>query len=169
MNGGLEVDGYYVQINSGYGTPFVSTQHKFIGKESTSYTFPGTYEGVNFIAGIEYMFRVSAFNLLEAQNKQFDDELNWSEPASFIIANVPNQITEFKQSTYEYENGKAKLVWTPPYDNGSKILHYTVTRDVGGVYFKVYEGNEANFTDTGLQMGKSYNYKVKAYNLIGYS
>jgi hypothetical protein len=65
MNGGLQVEGYYVQINSGYGTKFVDTQHQFIGKDITQYEFPGDYPGVNFIAGIEYKFRVCAYNLLE--------------------------------------------------------------------------------------------------------
>jgi hypothetical protein len=62
--------------------------------------------------------------------------LNYSDTASFIIANVPDQITDLQQSTADYEKGKTKLFWTAPYDNGSEILHYIVTRDVGsGVFF----------------------------------
>jgi hypothetical protein len=95
--------------------------------------------------------------------------LNWSEPAAFIIANLPDQITAFSQATTNYENGKIKLLWTPSANNGSPILAYSVTRDVGGVFFEIYEGPEASFEDTGLEMGKYYNYRVKALNAIGWS
>jgi hypothetical protein len=44
-----------------------------------------------------------------------------------------------------------------------------VTRDVGsGVFFQVYKGLYAYFTDSGLEAGNYYTYKVKAYNAIGY-
>jgi hypothetical protein len=43
-----------------------------------------------------------------------------------------------------------------------------VTRDVGGVYFQVSNSTDSNYTDTGLEFGKTYNYKVKAYNVIGF-
>jgi fibronectin type 3 domain-containing protein len=83
---------------------------------------------------------------------------------------VPDEITEFSQSLLEYENGKAKLIWTEPNDNGSPILHYIVTRDVGsGVFFQVYNGTENSFVDEGLETGNSYNYKVKSFNVIGFS
>jgi hypothetical protein len=73
---------------------------------------------------------------LEADNKQFDDELNWSDAVEYVIANVADQITEFSQSLEDYENGKCKLIWTEPYNNGSPIIYYSVMRDVGsGVYF----------------------------------
>jgi hypothetical protein len=85
------------------------------------------------------------------------------------MANVPGQITIFSQSLFEYEAGKCKLIWDKPGENGSMILHYSVSRDVGsGVFFEVYNGLEAAFTDTGLQSGDKYNYRVKAYNPIGY-
>lgn len=43
----------------------------------------------NLIAGATYLFRISAYNRLEADNKQDDDVLNYSDAASFIIANAP--------------------------------------------------------------------------------
>jgi len=36
---------------------------------------------------------MAAYNILEAQNKQFDDQLNFSDVVSFVIANIPDQIT----------------------------------------------------------------------------
>lgn len=32
----------------------------------------------------------------------------------------------------------------------------------------MYNGSETQFTDTGLETGYSYNYHVKAFNVIGY-
>jgi len=55
-----------------------------------------------------------------------------------------------------------------PNPHGSKILSYHVTRDVGtGVFFEVYNGSDLNFTDTRLQAGQTYKYKVTAENYIG--
>ena len=60
--------GYYLQINSGYGTKFTDTLYQV---DSTASSF----EFTNLIAGAEYMFRIAAYNLIESANKQFDDEL----------------------------------------------------------------------------------------------
>jgi hypothetical protein len=49
----------------------------------------------NLIAGATYQFRISAYNRLEADNMQSNDDLNYSDAASFIIANAPEQITVF--------------------------------------------------------------------------
>lgn len=88
------------------------------------------------IAGATYQFKIAAFNLLEATNPQFDDQLNFSDPVSFVIANAPEAISDLQQSTVAYEVGKVKLVWSEPESNGSPITAYLVTRDVGsGVFF----------------------------------
>lgn len=94
--------------------------------------------------------------------------LNFSDVATFIIANVPGQITAFSQSTQNYESGKVKLIWSKPQNNGSPITSYLVSRDVGsGVFFKVYQGVNPTFNDTGLVAGQNYNYKVLANNVVG--
>jgi len=49
-------------------------------------------------------------------------------------------------------------------------LYFVVTRDIGsGTYFQVYNGTQNNFTDTGLLSGYTYNYRVKAFNAIGFA
>lgn len=89
--------------------------------------------------------------------------------SSFIIANVPSQITTLIQNTVGYQAGTVQLLWQKPEENGSKILYYSVTRDVGtGVFFEVYRGLNPQFTDSALSSGQSYNYKVKAYNAKGF-
>jgi titin len=161
-DGGLSVQGYYLQMNAGYGTDLLDTLYQVTS--GTQYTFN------NLIAGVTYEFRISAFNILEAENKQFDEALNFSGKVSFVIANEPDQITDVAQRITEYEVGKIKLEWSPPNDNGSPILEYIVTRDVGyGVYFEIGKSNESAYTDMNLESGKTYNYKVKSLNVIGLS
>jgi hypothetical protein len=101
-NGGLPIIGYYLQMNSGFGTPFTNNLYQTTG---TQFTFTG------LIAGATYEFRIAAYNLLEAQNKQADDTLNFSNAASYIIANAPDIITDLQQSTQNYEATKVKLTW----------------------------------------------------------
>ena len=61
-----------------------------------------------------------------------------------------------------------KLEWGAPSDNGSEIVKYTVTRDVGsGVHFVVHEGPEPSCTDSNLLAGATYLYKVMATNIAG--
>lgn len=94
--------------------------------------------------------------------------LNFSDTVSFVIANVPSKITDLHQAITGYEAGKITLVWSLDNNNGSPVTSYIVTRDVGsGVFFEVYRGIQSQFTDISLQSGQTYNYKVKAENVIG--
>jgi hypothetical protein len=87
-SGCLPVLGYYLQINSGYDTDYTSELH-YVDPTTSKYTFE------NLIAGVNYKFRIAAFNLIESQNRQHDDNLNFSDPSEYVIANVPDQITTF--------------------------------------------------------------------------
>jgi len=55
-----------------------------------------TYTATNLIAGATYNFRIAAYNILYSLNTEFDDELNFSKVASFIVANVPSKVSEFR-------------------------------------------------------------------------
>lgn len=52
-------------------------------------------------------------------------------------------------------------------------MEYVISRDVGydgeGVYFEIYRGPQAEFTDLLLESGQAYYYKVKSLNIIGLS
>lgn len=80
--------GYYLNMNSGYSSSMLPT---FTQIPAATRSFTVT----NLIAGATYQFRMAAYNVLEAQNKQFDDQLNFSDVVSFVIANEPDQITQF--------------------------------------------------------------------------
>ena len=122
----------------------------------------------NLIPGASYKFRIAAYNTLEANNSFFDDVLNFSDPVTIIAANEPDQITVFEQPTTGYESGTVWLRWEAPENNGSEIIAYTLTRDVGsGVHYVIYSGPEAEYRDTGLQPGETYIYQVQAVNARG--
>ena len=72
------------------------------------------------------------------------------------------------QPTTGYQSGTVSLSWDAPENNGSEILYYILTRDVGsGVHYVVYEGPEAKFIDTNLRPGETYLYRVRAVNARG--
>jgi len=162
-DGGSPIIGYYLQVNNGFGSPFV--------EPGTDILFgTNSFEVPDLIAGATYNFRIAAYNLLEADNSFDDDELRFSETTTLIAANVPDKITDFSQSLFDYVTGEVHLEWVAPANNGSPITSYTVTRDVGsGVFFVVHEGQDTFFFDLGLTRGDTYNYKVKATNVIGES
>lgn len=158
--GGSAITGYYVAINDGYGTD-INTPGTLLGSGVTTHTFSSLLEGVT------YEMSIAGVNLIYLSDNR-EDELNFSEPASQITADIPDQITVFAQSTSDYEAGKIKLEWTAPAENGSTITEYTLLRDVGsGTYYEIMSGLVTEYTDTGLSEGSSYNYKIYATNSAG--
>lgn len=161
FSGGSAVLGYHLQHNSGYSSSFIEPGVD-IAHGTNTYTLTG------LLAGATYAFRIAAYNVLEAANTFPDDALNFSDPVYVIAANEPTQITVFEQPTTDYESGTVRLSWEAPNNSGSEILRYIVTRDVGsGVHYVVYEGIDLNYTDTELQPGETYLYKVRAENARG--
>lgn len=121
------------------------------------------------VAGAIYQFRIAAVNTVLTTNRFIpDDVLNFSEGISHIIALIPGPITTLQQLSYNFENGKIKLIWSEPLLNGSPITIYTILRDVGsGVFYPLHQVSVTSFTDTGLVVGRSYNYQIYASNGAG--
>lgn len=64
---------------------------------------------------------------------------------------------------------RIELRWQPPrFDGGSPITNYTIYRGYapGAETFLVEVGNVTTYVDTGLEMGKTYYYRVAAKNAI---
>ena len=94
--------------------------------------------------------------------------MNFSKVTQVIAANVPDKITDFKQSLTGYQSGTVKLEWVAPENNGSEIRAYILTRDVGnGVFYVIYEGTDNFYTDRDLVAGETYIYKVASKNEFG--
>ena len=90
MNGGAAITGYYVQINSGYGTAFIQPG-TFVAVGTNTLSFTG------LIAGATYLFRVGTINTIYTSNQFPGDVINFSDSASQIMANAPGQVTGFIQ------------------------------------------------------------------------
>jgi hypothetical protein len=86
QTGGSAITGYYLQINQGYGTSFLSPG-TFVTIGTTSYTYSG------LILGATYEFIIAAVNTLYTTNSFPGDVINFSQPVSQIIAAVPSQVT----------------------------------------------------------------------------
>jgi len=69
-------------------------------------------------------------------------------------------------------NRQAILSWSPPADNGgANVTNFRIYRGLAGsnLTFLAEVGNVQNYTDAGLQNGKSYAYKITAKNSAGES
>ncbi|MCK4443192.1 MAG: right-handed parallel beta-helix repeat-containing protein, partial [Thermoplasmata archaeon] len=67
-------------------------------------------------------------------------------------------------------NQEISLFWSPPsYDGGSPITNYRIYRGNASdtEAFLVEIGNVLNYTDTGLENGQTYYYRVGARNAVG--
>lgn len=161
-DGGSAVTGYYVQQNSGYESSILEPG-VLVAFGVNSHVF------TNLLAGVNYKFRITAFNLLKDNNTFLpDDYLRFSDPVEFYVANLPDQITVFTQPTVDYITGTVNLNWDAPLNNGSPITQYILQRDVGiGVFFTIWEGQETSYRNTGLMPGQTYMYRIKAVNIIG--
>ena len=82
-------------------------------------------------------------------------------------------MTNVRQQDYDYEEGKIKILWDEPSSFetiGDGVSEYKIMKDVGTGIFYHYasvDGYTTNYTDTGLVLGKKYNYKIVAANVIG--
>jgi len=63
------------------------------------------------------------------------------------------------------QNGKARVAWMPPADNGSPVLSYTVTSSAG----QSCTSTTSSCTVSGLRNGDSYFFVVRATNALGTS
>ncbi|HVL87584.1 MAG TPA: fibronectin type III domain-containing protein [Candidatus Thermoplasmatota archaeon] len=121
-------------------------------------------------AGVEYCYRVTAFNDAEG-------------PASATVCDTPGPQPSAPRSlgVVALSGGQARLCWTPPQYNGDggALTKYTVYRGhaSGGALFRIDLPASTNvaacggpgFVDGGLQSGLRYVYYVAASNAAGES
>ena len=162
LDGGSGVLGYYLQINSGYGTDFVEPGQQIVLPATLNYTF------TTLTKGATYKFRVAAYNEIYTTNA-LGSTLNFSPELSVVAALAPAAISSISQKD-TYNEGEITIQWTEPSDNGSPITAYILYKDNGlGVFYEIYRGLNLEHTDTGLTSGGSYTYKVNAMNAAGTS
>jgi large repetitive protein len=160
LNGGSAVLGYYLQINSGFDTDYL-TPIVISDPSTLTYTFTGLTQGA------EYQIRIAAYNEIFTTNA-LGSELNYSPALLAIAASPPDKVSSITQKLTELKKGTIVLVWTAPDDNGSPITSYTLQKDNGlGFFYTIYTGLALEYTDFMLTDGGEYNYKVVAANAAG--
>ena len=92
-------------------------------------------------------------------------ESQWSAPLEAKTAAEAPQAGDLKATALTATS--VQLTW----NTVNKAIGYRVVRAEQGTedYEQVYDGNRLSFTDQALEPGKSYSYRVTAYNAAGES
>ena len=113
--------------------------------------------------GVSYSFKVIAIN---SAGQSTDSNIVSVIPSTLPSPSAPERITDLKVVR---DDGKVKLTWSAPYDNGNTITNYEIK------YWEVGTSNVksktisavTNAQITGLTNGISYAFKVIAINSAG--
>lgn len=145
-------DGYLVELKDGDEWTTVAS----LDSAATSWTVAGLEESTT------YTYRVSAFN-----------NVGSSETVEVVLTTgtqvVPAAPTDFVISNYNEETRRATMTWT---DNASNETGYDVQYSYDGVDWISAATLSANATTrvaNGLTPGKTYYFRVAAFNAAGYS
>ena len=139
-----EADGYQVQLKVSGKWKTVKT----IGKNSTvSYNYTKTRLGKS------YVFRVRAY-------RKVSGNTIYSKAAQVKEKAVPQAPVSLKAAA---KKGKITLTWKKI----SRVSGYTVSRKAGGAWKTVgtVKASKKSFSDKGIQRGKTYTYRVRAYKV----
>jgi fibronectin type 3 domain-containing protein len=117
-----------------------------------------TYTNTELTNGQTYYYKISAVNSV--------GEGTLSEEASATPASVPSAPT-FTAATPG--NGQVDLSWNAPQSNGAEITNYKLYRgtSVDGETWLITLGDVQTYTDSDLDNGEVYYYKVSAVNAVG--
>lgn len=151
VTGGRPLLGYRVVVNSGgTGGPWPS---------ASTYTNSLTYDTTGLQLGNTYTFAVQTYN---ARGYSESEPSGSAVPAS--PPSVPQNITAVVDGA-----GAVKVTWAAPAStNGAALSGYQLERDgVGGPATQNLSASTTTFTYTGLTVGNSYTFSVKARNSAG--
>ncbi len=121
-----------------------------------------TYKDTGLNDNTTYYYRVKAFN--EQGESGYSNEANATTPQSQTAPNAPTNLTATVNSCTE-----VTLSWT---DNSDNEEHFVIERkEEGGTYAKLatVDPDTTTYTDSTVEEGKTYYYKVKATNSTGNS
>jgi cellulose 1,4-beta-cellobiosidase len=155
-NGGSVVLDYRVWFKEQSATDFAVFQEAV---QSTSTTVTG------LSPGFTYDFKVEARNAIGFSE--------FSSVASVLAAQVPDAPENLSNVAEQTNSEQAGLTWdAPSFDGGSEVLDYRIWSDYasGDTYTEVVTGLQAtSYVVTGLTQGQTYQFKVQARNVYGYS
>jgi large repetitive protein len=134
------------------GAPIDSYQVSYSGGRQTCPASPCTITGLT--NGRSYTFTVKAHNLV-----------GWGQPSPASASAVPNTIPDAVTglTASDPQDGTIKLAWNAAVDDGTPVLHYSVSWTGGGQ--ATTEGTA--LTATGLDNDTQYTFTVIAVNEQG--
>ncbi len=155
---GATITAYTLQRKTGSGTyANVSTT---IAADATSYSDTGLTPGAT------YAYRIRAANST--------GEGEWSAERSVTTTDTskPAAITDL-DATKDANNGATEidLTWSTPNANGEDITAYRLERKAGSGSYALLSSSiavsDTTYSDTGLSLGTTYTYRLRAANSIG--
>lgn len=118
-----------------------------------------TYTDREVVNGQEYFYTVTARNVYgEGKDSAAVNATPLSPPSAPL------------NLTAKAGNKQVKLAWAMPADNGgNNVTGFRIYRGLAGgnLTFLVEVGNVLNYTDAGVQNGKTYTYRITAENAAG--
>lgn len=148
------------------GSPIIDYRiHRSDGENTDEFTIeagPTEYNDTDVINGNRYWYQVSSRN-----------EMGNSPLSRSVIGDPIGPPTSPTELIADSSSATVKLSWKAPYhDGGSDLLGYNVYRNSDGMeWIKIIdmENKMTTYTDKFLDNGKTYRYRVTAYNDIGES
>ena len=155
-NGGAAITDYLIEYSTNSGTSWSTYA------DGTSTATSATITGLT--TGSSYIFRVSAINSLGTATA--------SSASSSVTAQAATAPSTVGQPTVTMGSnpGDVVLSWTAPAANGSAITDYVIEYSTNGTTWTTFSDGTSTATSatvTGLTLGTSYQFRVKAVNAIG--
>jgi titin len=123
-----------------------------VNANMTAYTDSG------LVTSTTYSYRVSAFNSAGSSANSN------TATVALVVPSAPTNLTADRG-----KHGRVTLKWN---DNANNETAFQVERSTNGTAFAIIAStavNSVNYTDSGLQRGQTYNYRVAAKNKVGLS
>ncbi len=152
-NGGSPIGGFTISYAPGGGS--------WTSVNVSASTRARTITGLR--SGTGYYFRIAAYN--SVGHSPFTNSVK-AVPIAYRTPGAPaiNSVTTGNQSV--------GLYWSPPANNGGKpITHYQIQIGSAGVWRNLtfVPGTQRAYKATGLVNGRTYSFRVRAANAVGWS
>lgn len=118
----------------------------------------------NLTSGLKYTYHVRATNLV--------GDGPWSDQYTFLMVNVPSQPLNLR--VLKFDDTYVSFAWDQPLMNGGQALsgfniyRQDCTNSVGEfVLLTDTPASQFNYIDTSITGGRTYNYVLTSYNVLG--
>ncbi len=121
-----------------------------------------SYINNDVVLGSEYHYRVRAFNIYG--NSDFSNTIQVNIPSQGLIPNAPTDLI-----ASHIDHIKVEIQWTDNSGNENVFEIQRADESLNYVVLAYAPMNSVSFADNSVQHGATYNYRVRAQNILGYS